>query len=248
MSTTTVPVNEPLHLVAVNIYPDVVLQRNLLHTYKRSGSNYIELENHSESLRNMNGFATPTVIITLITGCNYSYIVQTLTPHYFERHLVDTTVIHGDRHVDTTSLQYMLNRCATMDRATKFIQKARPDYNHLLQDETTVNQETTGGGYCIFFKDERCQNYYHLIRLRHGDRGQASEEGVTTTPTTAWRALQWRVRQATYRLTTLETATTNGQTSVYVWRTLQAQTCSLRHDSLDAYYNGAWPQLQFSEG
>ena len=45
MSTTTVPLNEPLHLVALNIYPEVVLQRNLLHTYRRSGSNYLELEN-----------------------------------------------------------------------------------------------------------------------------------------------------------------------------------------------------------
>ena len=128
MSTTTVPVSEPLHLVAVNIYPEVVLQRNQVHTHKRSGSNYIELENHSNSLRNMNGFATPTVIIT---GCNHNYTVQMLTPHYFECHLVDTTVIiHGDLHVDTTSWQYMLNRGATMDRATKFIHKVRPDYSH----------------------------------------------------------------------------------------------------------------------
>ena len=73
MSTTTVPVNEPLHLVAVNIYPDVVLQRNLQHTYKRSGSNYLELENHSDSLRNMNGFATATVITT---GCNYTTLCR----------------------------------------------------------------------------------------------------------------------------------------------------------------------------
>ena len=141
MSTTRVPINEPLHLIALNIYPEVVLQRNLLHTYKRSGSNYSELENHSDSLRNMNGFATPTVIIT---ECNYNYIVQMLTPDYFECHLVDTTVIHGDLHADVASLQYMISRGATNDRATKFIQKVRPDYMHLLQDETTA-EETTGG-------------------------------------------------------------------------------------------------------
>ena len=167
MSTTTVPVNEPLHLVAVNIYPDVVLQRNLQHTYKRSGSNYLELENHTDSLRNMNGFATATVIIT---GCNYNYIVQMLTPHYFERHLVDTRVTYGDLHVDTTSLQYVLNRGATVDRATKFIQKLRPDYMHMLQDDTTAADETTGGA----------------------TASSSKKKGVRTTtisPTTTWRSL-----------------------------------------------------------
>ena len=142
MSTTTVPVNQPLHMVAVNIYPHVVLQPNVLHVYQRSGSNYKELENHSDSLRNMNGLATPTVIIT---GCNYNDIAQTLTPRYFERHLVDTLIIHGDLHADVTSLQHMINRGATNDRATKFIQKVGPDYMHLLQDETTATEETTGG-------------------------------------------------------------------------------------------------------
>ena len=41
MSTTTVPINESLYLVALNTYPEAVLQRNLLHTYRRSGSNYL---------------------------------------------------------------------------------------------------------------------------------------------------------------------------------------------------------------
>ena len=57
---------------------------------KRPGSGYLELENHSDALHNMDTFTTPTVIIT---GCNYNYIVQMLTPHYFEHHLADTTVI-----------------------------------------------------------------------------------------------------------------------------------------------------------
>ena len=42
MSTTVVPVNEPLHLIAVNLYPDVVLQRNFMHYYRRAGSNYLD--------------------------------------------------------------------------------------------------------------------------------------------------------------------------------------------------------------
>ena len=43
----------------------------------------------ADSLRNVNGFATPMVIST---GRNYNYIVQMLTPHYFEHQLVDATV------------------------------------------------------------------------------------------------------------------------------------------------------------
>ena len=60
------------------------------------------MENHNELLRNMSGFTTPTVIIT---GCSYNYIVQ--------------IVIHGDLNADTTSLQYMINRGSTNDRATE---------------------------------------------------------------------------------------------------------------------------------
>ena len=44
MSTTTVPENESLHLVALNLYPHVVLQRNLLRIYKRPGKDYLQLE------------------------------------------------------------------------------------------------------------------------------------------------------------------------------------------------------------
>ena len=104
MSTTTVPINEPLHLIAVNLYLEVVLQRNLMHYYRRAGTNYLELENHSDALRNMNGFFTPTVIITRYTHNN---IVQMLTLHFFEHHLVDTTVINGPDYAEVASLEYM---------------------------------------------------------------------------------------------------------------------------------------------
>ena len=134
MSTTTIPVNESLHLVAMNLYPHVVLQRNLLHTYKRSGGGYLELENHSDELRNMDGFNTPMVIIT---GCNYNYIAQMWTPRYFGNHLVDTTVIHGDLHAEVSLLRYLLNRGTTNERVTTFIQKVRPDYLYLLDEDTT---------------------------------------------------------------------------------------------------------------
>ena len=64
MSTTVVPVNERLHLVAVNLYPEIVLGRNLLHYYKRDGADYMELEKHSDTLRDMTKFTTSTVIIS----------------------------------------------------------------------------------------------------------------------------------------------------------------------------------------
>ena len=88
MSTTIVPTNERLHLIAVNIYPKTTVERNLLHYYLRDGSDYMELENHSNTLREMTTFTTSTVIIS---GPTYDYIVQMLTPHFYSNHLVDTT-------------------------------------------------------------------------------------------------------------------------------------------------------------
>ena len=110
MSTTVVPLNEQLHLVALNLYPEVVLQRNLLHYYKRDGSTYLELENHSDALRDVNKFTTPTVIIS---GCTCNYIVQMLTPHFYENHLVHTTVVSGPDYVDMTSVNNMYTRTTT---------------------------------------------------------------------------------------------------------------------------------------
>ena len=53
--------------------------------------------------------------------------------------------------------------------------------------------------------------------------------------TTTGRALP-QVRQATYRLTTGESATTLGQTTVYVWRTLQ-QHRNVHYDMTDGSYH-----------
>ena len=147
MSTKVAPLNEPLHLIALNLYPEAVLQRNLMHYYKRDGASYLELENHSDALRDMNKFTTPTVIITastvIITGCTYNYIVQTLTPHFFENHLVDTTVVSGPDYVDTTSVKNMYAR--NPEKTTRFLQKVKPNYMHLLQDETAddTTRDTT---------------------------------------------------------------------------------------------------------
>ena len=107
MSTTVAPVNERLHLVAVNLYLETVLQRNLLHDYKRDGSDYMELENHSDALGDMTKFTTSTVIIS---GCTYDYIIQMMTPHFHANHLIDTTVVSGPDYVDTTSVKNTYHR------------------------------------------------------------------------------------------------------------------------------------------
>ena len=139
MSTTVVPVNEQLHLVALNLYVKVVLQRNLLHYYKRDGSRYLELENHSDALRDMNKFTTPTVIVS---GCNYDYIIQMLTPHFYSNHLVDTTVVSGPDYVDTTSVKNMCTR--NYEKTMEFLQKVKPNYIHVVQDNDTADDTTTG--------------------------------------------------------------------------------------------------------
>ena len=98
--STTSKVYQHLHLFEhprQNPYVEVALQRNLLHYYKRDGSRYLELENHSDALRDTNKFTTPTVIVS---GCNYDYIIQMLTPHFYSNHLVDTTVVSGPDYVD----------------------------------------------------------------------------------------------------------------------------------------------------
>ena len=135
--TTVVPLNEQFHLVVLNLYPEVVLQRNLLHYYKREGSTYLELENHSDALRDMNKFTTPTVIIS---GRTYNYILQMLTPHFYENHLVDTTPVSGPDYVDTTSVKNMYSR--NYDKTLAFLQKVKIDYIHVVQDDTADDTTT----------------------------------------------------------------------------------------------------------
>ena len=190
---------------------------------------YLELENHSDSLRNMNGFATPTVIIT---GCNYNYIVQMLTPHYFERHLVDTTVIHGDLHADT--------HIATWSTCYK---------RHGYEVHPKGEPRRTCTCYRMRLQQSEGGTLLHLLRRR-------KVWGLLPShPTTTWRlwwsmwrgcdyypyysmeALQWRVRQATYRLITQE--------CYYHWPDYclrledTTSTGAFTTTSVAAYYNGA---------
>ena len=137
---------------------------------------------------------------------------------------MDTTVVSGPDYVDTTSVKNTYVR--NYEKTTAFLQKVKPNYIHTLPDETAEDTTTAAAS----SSKKKGADYHHLIRLRHGDRGEACEEGVTTH-TTAWRALQRRVRQATYRLITQESATTIGQTTVYVWRTLQ-QHRSVHYDRM----------------
>ena len=111
MSTTVVPVNERLHLLELNLYPEIVLQRNLLHYYKQDGTDYMELENHSDALRDMTKFTTSTVIIS---GPTYDYIIQMMTPHFHVNHLIDTTVVS-----DQTTLTLHRSRTCTTGTTTR---------------------------------------------------------------------------------------------------------------------------------
>ena len=99
----------------------------------------MELENHSDALRDMNRFTTSTVIIS---GPTYDCIIQMMTPHFHANHLIDTTVVSGPDYIDTTSLKNMCNR--NYGKTMEFLQKVKPDYIHVVQEDTT--KETTTGG------------------------------------------------------------------------------------------------------
>ena len=53
---------------------------------------------------------------------------------------MDTTVINGPDYVEITSLQYMHTR--NPEKTTKFIQKVKPNYMYLLQEEATTSEAT----------------------------------------------------------------------------------------------------------
>ena len=138
MSTTIVPVNERLHLIALNLFPKTTVERNLMHYYQREGSDYKELENHSNTRQEMTKFTTSTAVIS---GPNYDYVVQMLTPAFYNKHLVDTTTISGADHINYKSVKNMLNR--HYDKTVEFLQEVKPDYlKELLDDEETTGETT----------------------------------------------------------------------------------------------------------
>ena len=136
MSTTIPPWNERLHLLALNLFPRTTVDRHLMEYYQREGSDYKELENHSNTLREMHKFTTST---TVISGPTYNYVQEMLTPAFYKKHLVDTTTISGPDHIYYKSVRNMFNR--HYDRTVEFLQENDPNYLKQLLDE----EETTTG-------------------------------------------------------------------------------------------------------
>ena len=95
MSTTIPPWGERLHLIAFNLYPATTTGRHLMEHYHRDGSDYKELENHSDCLQGLDTFTTST---TVISGPNYEYVRDMMTPAFYKKHLVDVTTISGPDH------------------------------------------------------------------------------------------------------------------------------------------------------
>ena len=138
LSTTIVPVSERLRLIALNLYPNTTVERNLMHYYLRDETDNMELENHSNTLREMTKFTTSTVIIS---GPAYDYIIQMLTPHFCGNHLVDTTCVSAPDYIDYESVKNMYHR--HYDKTVEFLQKVKPDYLQEHQEEETTGETTT---------------------------------------------------------------------------------------------------------
>ena len=64
MSIATPPWNERLHLISLNLYAATTVGRHLMEYYHRDGSDYKELENHSDTLQGMDKFTTSTTVIS----------------------------------------------------------------------------------------------------------------------------------------------------------------------------------------
>ena len=143
MSTTVPPWNERLHLIALNLYPRTTVGRHLMEYYQRDGSDYKELENHSDTLREMDKFTTST---TVISGPNYDYVREMMTPAFYKKHLVDTTTVSGPEHIYYKSVKNMFLR--HYDETVEFLKENNPNYLQQLLDEeeTTTGEPTTTTG------------------------------------------------------------------------------------------------------
>ena len=135
MSTTLPPWGERLFLIAFNLYPSTTTGRHLMEYYNREGSEYKELENHSDSLQGLDTFTTST---TVIGGPNYEYVRDMMTTAFYKRHLIDVTTISGPDHYYMKSIRHMYNR--NYDDTVEFLKENHPDVLRMLQNE----EETTG--------------------------------------------------------------------------------------------------------
>ena len=110
--------------------------------YQREGSDYKELENHSNTLQEMTKFTTST---TVISGPSYDYVQQMLTPAFYKKRLVDTTTISGPDHINYQSVKNMLNR--DYHKNVEFLQEVNPNYlKEILEEEDTTGETTTTTG------------------------------------------------------------------------------------------------------
>ena len=143
MSTTIPPWGERLHLIAFNLYPATTTGRHLMEYYNRDGSDYKELENHSDCLQGLDTFTTST---TVISGPNYEYVRDMMTPAFYKKHLVDVTTISGPDHYYAKSIKNMYNR--HYDETVEFLKENHPDYLRQLQmeEETTTGEPSTTTG------------------------------------------------------------------------------------------------------
>ena len=154
MSTTVAPLNEQLHFVALNLSPEVVLQRNLLHYCKRDGSTYLELENHSDALRDMNKFTTPTVIISglrIQLHCADAHTTRLREP------------LGGYNSGQWARLRehYICEEHALTELRQDMVFLQQVKLITSMWHRTT--QQTTLHSSSVIFKEKRCAFYNHLI-------------------------------------------------------------------------------------
>ena len=111
--------------------------------YHRDGSEYKELENHSDALQGMDKFTTST---TVISGPDYNYVREMMTPAFYKKHLMDTTTISGPDHIYYKSVKNMFQR--HYDETVEFLKENHPNYLQQLldEDETTTGEPTTTTG------------------------------------------------------------------------------------------------------
>ena len=146
--------------------------------YQREGSDYKELENHSNTLREMHKFTTSTTVISGPT--------EMLTPAFYKMHLEDTTTISSPDHIYYKSVNNMFNR--HYDRTVEFLQELPPKLLEAalgLTMLTIAGVTTTAGG--SKKKGVRTTTITADYDVEH--RGEAVHEGLTTTTTTRGRAL-----------------------------------------------------------
>ena len=128
--------------------------------YHRDGSEYKELENHSDALQGMDKFTTST---TVISGPDYNYVREMMTPAFYKNHLIDTTTISGPDHIYYKSVKNMFQR--HYDETVEFLKENNPNYlQQLLNEEETHSRRANNNNNDR--QEEGSEDYHHHRRLR----------------------------------------------------------------------------------